>query len=304
MRKFFKWVLYLSCGAFLLLWALTTIFGVYFTVRQRPSDFDDPADLAGRPVEAVTITTTDGIDLSAWYVKGSTDRAVVLLAGIDSNRNTCRGRGEFYLEQGFSVLLPDLRGSGKSREGLVTVGWQERKDLVACYYFLKHRGYTHIGADGISLGAATICYAMPELPELSFAIIESSYDTIANAVRNRLAMFHTPHFIAYPYYVGFSLFAGAPPWRMRPVDYVARTSSPTLVLAGDSEVEIPVHETQSIYERCTAPIKRLHFFKGAGHWNFLSKYPEEYKQVVLDFLNAVFEAENATLASQAVSDAA
>lgn len=288
MPKFLKWTAYGCLGLFLVLWTLTTVFGVYYTVRPRPDEFEDPATLAGRPVEPVTITAEDGVDVSAWYVKGDSDRGVVLLAGIDSNRNSCRGRGEFYLEQGYSVLLPDLRGSGKSREGLVTIGWQERKDLVACYDFLKQRGCAHIGADGISLGAATICFAMPELPDLSFAIVESSYDTLVNAVRNRLAMFHTPHFIAYPYYAGFAMFAGVPPWRMRPVDYVGRTSTPTLVLAGDSEVEIPVHETQSIFDRCTAPLKRLHFFKGAGHWNFLHNYPEEYKQVVLAFLDEVF----------------
>lgn len=301
MRKFFKWLAYLCVGAFLMLWVLTTIFSVYFTVRQRPDDFEDPASLAGRPVEAVSIATDDGITLSAWYVKGASDRAVVLLAGIDSNRNSCRSRGEFYLEQGYGVLLPDLRGSGKSREGLVTIGWKERKDLVACYDYLKKQGYAHIGADGISLGAATICYAMPDLPDLSFAIIESSYDTLVNAVRNRLAMYYTPHFIAYPYYVAFSMFSGVPPWRMRPMDYVTRTSSPTLVLAGDSEVEIPMDETQSIYDRCTASIKELHFFKGAGHWNFLGKYPDEYKRVVLAFLDKVFEGDKSTLAAQTVS---
>ena len=298
MRKFLKWTAYGCFGIFMILWTLTTVFGVYFTVRQRPDDFEDPATLAGKPVESVVITTSDGVDVSAWYVRGESDRGVVLLAGIDSNRNTCRGRGEFYLEQGFSVLLPDLRGSGKSREGLVTIGWQERKDLIACYEFLKQRGCTHIGADGISLGAATICYAMPDLPGLSFAIVESSYDTLVNAVRNRLAMFHTPHFIAYPYYVGFAMFSGVPPWRMRPVDYVGRTTTPTLILAGDSEVEIPVHETQSIFDRCTAPLKRLHFFKGAGHWNFLGKYPEEYKQVVLSFLDEVFAPGNVAAPSR------
>ena len=304
MRKWLKRLGYTGLTLFLLLWAATTVFGVYFTIRPRLADFEDPDTFAGRPLEAVTITAEDGVDVSGWYVKGSSDRAVILLAGIDGNRRSCRNRGEFFLDQGYSVLLPDLRASGKSEGRAVTIGWQERKDLVACFDFLQDRGYTHIGADGVSLGAATICYAMPELPDLSFAIIESSYDTLANAVRNRLAMFHTPHFIAYPYYVGFSLFAGAPPWRMRPVDYVAYTSAPTLVLAGDSEPEIPMHETQSIYERCAASLKRLHFFKGAGHWDFLSRYPEEYTRVVLDFLDTVSKTENDTLASQTVSDAA
>ncbi len=299
MRKWLKRIGIAGFVLFMMLWTATTVFGVYFTIRPRLENFPDPDTLAGRPVEVVTITTEDGIDLSAWYVKESAERAVILLAGIDGNRTSCRNRGEFFLEQGYSVLLPDLRASGKSEGSAVTIGWQERKDLVACFDFLKNRQYTHIGADGISLGAATICFALPELPDLSFAIIESSYDTLVNAVRNRLAMFKTPHFIAYPYYAGFSMFAGVPPWRMRPVDYVAYTSAPTLVLAGDSEVEIPVHETQSIYERCAAPLKRLHFFKGAGHWDFLGRYRDEYAQIVCSFLEEAYAARHAnTLVSR------
>ena len=288
MKKWLKRIFLAGIMLFLLLWAIVAVGGVYFTVRPRLAAFDDIETLQDRPVEAVTITTEDGIVLSAWYVPAATDKAVILLAGIDANRNSCRGRGAFFLEQGYSVLMPDLRASGRSEGRAVTIGWRERKDLVACHGFLKDRGYTHIGADGISLGAATICYALPELPVLSFIILESSYDTLANAVRNRLAMFSTPHFIAYPYYLGFSLVAGAPPWRMRPVAYVAYAQMPTLVLAGDSEKEIPMRETQSIYDRCAAPLKRLHFFQGAGHWDFLSRYPEEYHEVVLGFLDEVF----------------
>ncbi|MFA7691839.1 MAG: prolyl oligopeptidase family serine peptidase [Candidatus Hydrogenedentes bacterium] len=304
MRRFLKWAVVLCVGIFFLLWAVVAVSSVTQTVRQRLTDFEDPDYLEGHPLAAVTISASDGIKLSAWYIAGSEDRAVILLAGINSNRNACRSHAVFYLEQGFSVLMPDLRGSGKSNEGKVTVGWQERKDVIACYEFLKERGYTHIGADGISLGAAAISFALPDLPDLSFVVLESSYDTFKNAVRNRLAMYHTPHFIAYPFYLLFAVIANSPPWRMRPVDFVGMTTTPTLILAGDSEKEIPVQETQSIFDACSAPLKRLHFFKGAGHWMFLWKYPEEYKEVVLDFLDEVFHTDAAPATQESLEEAA
>lgn len=289
MKKWIKRLAFTALALFMVLWSVFTVGGLYFTVRPRTSDFADLETLGGHAVEPVTIAAEDGVNLSAWYVPASSDRAVILLAGIDANRNSCRSRGEFFLEQGFSVLLPDLRASGKSGGKVVTIGWQERKDLVACYNFLTEKGYAHIGADGVSLGAATICYAIPELPGLSFAILESSYDTLISAVRNRLAMFSTPHFIAYPFYVGFSIIARATPWAMQPVDYMKYSTAPTLIMAGDSEKEIPVHETQSLFDNCTAPLKRLHFFKGSGHWDFLGRYTEEYREQVLAFLAEVFK---------------
>lgn len=280
---------------FLLLWTAVSTGGVYFTMRPRLRPIEDIPTLAGHAVEPVVITTEDGIDISAWYASSDSDRAVIFLAGIDANRNFSKSRGAFFLERGFSVLLPDLRASGKSGGTMVTVGWQERLDLVACHAFLKERGYTHIGADGISLGAATITYALPLLPDLSFIILESSYDTFTSAVANRLAPYHAPHFMAYPFYALYALRAKVNPLTtMRPVDFMDHAHMPTLILAGDAEVEIPIHETQSLYDRAPASVKMLHFFEEAGHWNFLNRYPEAYTEVVDRFLAEVFPAEAAT----------
>ncbi len=286
MAKIAKRVAIAVLVGFVVLWSLVTVGGVYFTVRARPADMNDTVVIAGRPVEPVAISTEDGVTLSAWYVKGHPHRAVILLAGIDANRNACVGRAAFYLEEGYSVLLPDLRASGKSGGSAVTLGWRERMDLVACYSFLQNKGYGEIGANGISLGAATICYALPELPDIAFVVLESSYDTLANAVANRLAMFHTPHFIAWPYYVGLSFYTGMPAWRLRPLDFVGQCKAPAFIMAGDAEPELKVEETQALFDQCASPLKELHFFKEGRHQDFLSRYPDEYRDVMCRFLGS------------------
>ncbi len=287
-----KWALRISVVflvLFLLLWSVVAVGGVYFTVRPRLAEFDDPERLADHVVVPVSLATEDNITISAWHIPAHPERAVILLSGIDGNRTSSRRHGEWYLEQGYSVLLPDLRASGRSEGSMVTLGWQERKDLVACFNHMKAAGYTHIGVHGHSLGAATICFALPEMPDVAFIVLESSYDTLGNAVRNRLAMFHTPPFIGYPFYVLFGLTVGAPPWRIRPLDYMPYATAPTLIMAGDSEPEVKVSETQALYDRCGADVKRLHFFAGAGHQNFMRRYTEEYELVLLDFLRIALE---------------
>jgi len=291
MKKLFKRVLLGGLVIFMALWSVITVGGVYFTVRPRPADIEDVESIAGYAVEPVSIDTEDGVRLSAWYVPGQADgRAVILLAGIDANRNACVERGEFYLREGFSVLLPDLRASGKSGGNAVTLGWCERKDLLACYDFLKGKGYGFIGANGISLGAATICYALPELPDISFIVLESAYDTIPNAVRNRLAMYHAPHFIAWPFYLGLSYFTGTPAWRLGPVDFVKYCKAPALIMAGDAEPELKISETKAIFEQCAAPQKHLHFFKEGRHQDFLRKYPDEYQELLRTFFREITTA--------------
>ncbi|NLN93714.1 MAG: prolyl oligopeptidase family serine peptidase [Candidatus Hydrogenedens sp.] len=279
---------------FLLLWTAVTAGSVYLTMKPRPRAIEDISTLAEHPVEPVVITTEDEVTLSAWYASAGGDRAVIFLAGIDANRSSSKSRGAFFLERGFSVLLPDLRGTGKSEGSLVTIGWLERLDLMACHAFLRERGYKYIAADGVSLGAATITYALPQLPDLSFIILESSYDTLTSAVANRLAHYYTPHFIAYPFYAIFALRAKVNPvTTMRPIDFMDHAHMPTLILAGDSEMEIPIHESQSLYDRAPATVKKLYFFEGAGHWNFLNRHTEAYTEVVDSFLAQVFPPEEA-----------
>ncbi len=287
-----KWALRISVVflvLFLMLWSVVAVGGVYFTVRPRLSEFEDPETMVNHPVVPVSVVTDDNVTISAWHIPAHPQRAVILLSGIDGNRTSSRSHGEWYLEQGYSVLLPDLRASGRSGGSMVTLGWQERKDLVACFNYMKNAGYTQIGVHGHSLGAATICFALPEIPDATFIVLESSYDTLGNAVRNRLAMYNTPAFIGYPYYALFGLTVGAAPWRLRPLDYMSYAKAPTLIMAGDSEPEIKVSETQALYDRCGADVKRLHYFAGAGHQHFLRRYTEDYQIVLHDFLRTVFE---------------
>lgn len=287
MAKLAKRGVFIGGLLFIVLWGIVSVGGVYYTVRPRPEVIQDNENIAGRPVLPVSITTTDGVLLSAWYVAENPDKAVVLLAGIDANRKACVSRAAFYLEEGYSVLLPDLRATGNSGGSAVTLGWCEREDLIACYKFLQEKGYCEIGANGISLGAATICYAVPDLPDIAFIVLESSYDSVVNAVQNRIAMYHAPHFIAWPYYVGLSFYMGTPAWQLRPLDFITHCKSPALVMAGDSEPELKVTETKDLFAHCTSPHKQLHFFKGGRHQDFLRKFPEEYKKVMREFLDGI-----------------
>lgn len=239
------------------------------------------------PIRPVWMTTQDGVPISAWYGENSTDRAVILLAGIYGNRKHMVSRAQWYLEHGYSVLLPDLRGTGQSGTATVTIGWNERFDLMACAKFLRDRGYSHIGAHGISLGAATIAYSLLEDPHWSWMVLESSYATLNSAWSNRLAMVGIPEEITAPVRWFAQWQMGENAGTLEPVRYIRQAAAPTLILAGDSEPELKVEETQAIFDACGSSFKRLHFFPGAHHENFLSRYADEYWSVFEPFMRDV-----------------
>lgn len=250
-------------------------------------DIEDRDTIGGKKVENVEITTEDGVKLSAWYIPTGGDRVVLFLPGIHSCRTQFGSRAEFYIGLGYSVLMPDFRATGKSQGGVVSIGWHERKDLLACMNFLRSKGYAHIGADGISMGAATICYSLKEVNDFAFIVLESAYDTMDHAIDNRFAMFHVPAFLSLPMRLFGEMRIGARISEMRPIDYMKYCKAPTLVMGGDSEPELKLQETQSLFDNCASPDKHICIFKGAHHENFLKRYEEQFKTTLRSFLDGV-----------------
>ncbi len=284
MRRFLKW-----SGAFLLLifvvsWIAVGYVGTNITTASNHRKIKPRSDIAGKSVEQVSITTEDGIVLSAWYVPNGGKNAVITLSGISADRRQLVPTAETYINWGFSALLPDLRGTGESGGDLVSIGYHERKDLVACVHWLQNKGLKVIGAHGFSLGAATVCFAMKELPDLGFAVVESSYDTMKDATDHRLDMVYMPHFIGWPwsYFLGHRI--GADFADISPVRYVPYAKCPTLVMSGDSEGILTPSETTALYEKCGSSRKEMHFFKNGHHRPSITDFPDESRSTLRQFL--------------------
>src|SRR5207247_10746409 len=71
---------------------------------------------SGAELQAVSIHGADGAELRAWYSVPARDngKAIILLHGIGDNRGGVAGYGQMFLQQGYSVLLPELHDSGGS----------------------------------------------------------------------------------------------------------------------------------------------------------------------------------------------
>lgn len=253
----------------------------------RNRDFEDRKEIGGHPVEPISLASLDGVPISAWLIPGGNAQGVVLASGIGSDRLALVRRGEFYAARGFTVILPDLRGTGKSARATVTIGWEERKDIMACVNHLRARGVQRVGVDGISLGASAIAYSFNDAPKYDFVVLESCYDTLDHAWRNRLALFHVPHAITWPIRWFSEARIGQPTEKMAPVRYLDRCTAPTLVVAGDDEFELKLEETQSIFAALGATDKQLHVFKGGHHEDFLRRYEDEFKTTLGSFLDEV-----------------
>lgn len=268
-----------------LLWLLGSYAGSIIATYPRNVEIPIAATFFSQTVEEQRLTTSDGNEIATWYLPADSKKAVVILNGIGANRVGLVSRAKFYQQNNYNVIIPDLRGTGESGGEVIAFGWQERFDLEACVDFLKKEEMESVAVHGLSLGAATITYSFQENPDYEFVVLESCYDNIDNALKNRVDFIPLPSFFFYALEEFTEWRIGAESEQLRPEDYIKKCKYPTFIMAGDSEKKVKKEETEKIFKNCGAKTKQLHFFKGGYHENFLRRFEAEWKEVMEKWLS-------------------
>lgn len=250
-----------------------------------PQAIEDRKTWAGFPIENVSLTTSDNVSISAWLIRGKTTETVILLSGIRGNRTDNLERATCYLEQGYSVFLPDLRGTGKSGGDRISFGWHERLDLLAAVKWLKNNHRDTIAVHGMSLGAATIAYSFDSIRDYKFVIMESCYDNIEHAFAHRMGNFPGISMLAWPIIAITENRLAVSTSQLAPETCVHNYNGPVLYLAGTAELQIPLAETQRIFDGFPGTAKSLHLFDGAPHCDLLAFDRPKYFALLTAFLN-------------------
>jgi pimeloyl-ACP methyl ester carboxylesterase len=116
--------------------------------------FRTPKDW-GSEFDAVTLHTSDGVDLDGWYIPSRNGAAVILLHGHSGNRLAMTFHAEKLIAAGYGVLLYDLRAHGSSGGRHFTRGQTAPEDVLAGVTYLSKRPDVNaggIGVMGVSVG--------------------------------------------------------------------------------------------------------------------------------------------------------
>lgn len=281
-KKSLKWLKLLAGG--FLLWMLIGYISAYYATKPASCQVYMDKKLQAYPHQSVTIETKDNIKISAWLI-GEGNTTAIILTGIKGNRMANVDRALLYLERGHTVLLPDLRATGESEGDVISFGWHEQQDVVACYQYLKKIGKTKVGLHGSSLGAAAITYALDDISEYSFVVLESPYDKLESAIHHRMEPFLLPKWVYSPMLWMGEWVGAISIGELKPVEAIRHCKAPLLYFAGDSERVLKLTESRSIFENCPAKNKVLHIFKGGKHQDFLKGFTIEYIQVWEQFMD-------------------
>lgn len=251
----------------------------------------------GAAKRAFVVRAPDGAELRGWKVVPPDPNGdwVLLLHGIADNRTGVLGPAQFLLRHGYSVVMMDSRAQGRSGGDMVTYGWKEKYDTVAIVKALESTEHVrHLGALGISLGAAIALQSAAVEPKIEAVVAEDPFASLRE-VSYDYAGLHVSPFLGETLFRPAAVAAlhelaergGFSPDDVSPVKSVAARAFPVLLICGTRDRTIPCRHAERIYRAARGP-KELWIVKGAGHAAALGTAPVQYERKVIAFLQASF----------------
>lgn len=238
-----------------------------------------------------TVTSYDGYILHAQFLKnpGDTGRYILISHGYTDNRFGSLKYAFMYLEQGFNVIIYDLRGHGLDEPTFCTFTVRERKDLLAMILDSRKRypGATLLGLHGESLGAATSIAVLEEKPPVDFVVSDCGFSDIVPVLKNGLRSMHLPSFLVDIASVCAKIRFGCSFSQMRPIESLKENTIPILFIhgAGDDLI-LPMHSERM--KNATEGYAELHLIPEAAHAMSILTDPEAYRKYVANFLAEQF----------------
>lgn len=218
-------------------------------------------------VDAVTLETDDGLQLSAWFIEAPRERAtVIVFNGNAGNRAHRLPLAAALSDMGLSVLLTDYRGYGAnpgspSEDGLAL-------DARGARAFADERsGGGPVVYFGESLGAGVAIGLAIETPPVAL-ILRSPFTSLPD-----IASVH------YPWVPTRLLLRD----RFPNIDRIEQLDVPVLVIAGSEDGIVPPDQSRAVYEAAGAP-KDIIEISGTGHNDRAMLDGDELIRAVVDFI--------------------
>lgn len=220
------------------------------------------------------------------------DKYVILAHGYTDNRFGMMKYVPHYYDLGFNCILFDERGHGESAPEPCSYGTRELDYLMAVVKDTLERyggsGFV-LGLHGESLGGATVLMSLAEplvKKNVKFVVDDCGFADIVTVLKVGLKMYHVPVWFLYPALLAAWVMYGFKLWKARPIDYVYGNKIPLLCMHGTKDDFIVPEHSKRVYEATSGP-REIHLFEGAWHAMSAVDRPEEYGEVLSEFLKSL-----------------
>lgn len=255
-------------------------------IRSRPKAHPEEFGLSAEPLD---IWTADRLRLRSWVITPAQPRGTVIVChGLNQNRTHTLNRCALLAHAGYRTVSFDHRGHGESSGKRTSFGYHEARDVEAVFQMVTRRWPDQpLGAIGLSMGAAALCFAASHVRACRAIVLESCYYDISTAFENRLRNGYPPWFQRLSRGVIWvtERRLGITLPDLSPAKHVANLApAATFFLTGTDDPHATPDECRMLYERARGP-KDLWYVPHAGHKDVFEIGGATYRERVLDFLD-------------------
>lgn len=246
----------------------------------------------GDRVAEVVFRSTDNAQLAGWFFQGTNGKVIMFVHGAgDQNRvNEVYGTPEIakhFYEEGYSLLLFDLRGIGESEKTRLSFGQYEANDVAGAYNYLVKQEYKpeSIGIISDSLGAISTVMASESVKGAGAIVLDSPAKKVTDIISNIMVKDkNVPRFMHPGIFLAAKLVYKIDVESIRPVDKITiLDKTPLLFLHGGADDLINPKDSEEMASM-VHNAKRI-VFPEIGHVQTYVKDPVGYLRAVDDFFN-------------------
>lgn len=238
----------------------------------------------------------DGLELCAKYYHVKDGAPYILL--MHGYRGVAERDFAFILpillKNGYNVIMPDERATGKSKGHAVTFGIKERKDVRTwLYYMLNRFGNIDICLYGISMGAASVLMASElNLPHnVKCIVADCPYSAPRDIIQKVCTKVKLPPKLSYALLkLSAFLYCKMNIDGASAKDAVKHTDVPILMFHGEEDWFVPCEMSKEIQDACYGYVER-YTFPGADHAFSSVVDPDRYERLLNDFLDRFLQSE-------------
>jgi alpha-beta hydrolase superfamily lysophospholipase len=240
--------------------------------------------------ETIRLKTIEGIPIDAWYSKADSSNAcVILLHGYSGNKSFVQNEAAMFRRWGYSVLLFDLRGHGRSGTNTTTFGAKETDELEKAYEFARQKGNSKIILYGVSLGAAICIKEVAEGNIHPAAVIaDMPFESLHRHFKARariLGFPSEPFALLTTFWLGIE--KGYNGFQIDISSYAKKVNCPVLMEWGEKDRYVTRSETENVFNNIASKNKKLVTYPYADHESFLEKDPMTWEKEIQAFIKSV-----------------
>ena len=227
-------------------------------------------------------------DMPARMSKRVINGAKIPLGGWISPALPEGGVTRIYLDNGYNVIIYDLRGHGMNSKTITTFTILEREDLYAMILDSRRRypDMKVLGLHGESLGAGTTVAVLEKKPPVDFAVVDCGFYDMVPVFEVAIRSYHLPVFMVKVASMCAKVIYGYSFRQMRPIEALPDNQVPLLFMHGScDELVSPEHSRKM--SKATAGYSEVHMIPNAGHADAVFTDPEMYRIIVTDFLRKI-----------------